>query len=68
MAKKHSSIPVEAIEKSILTIHGQRVILDTDLAAIYGVATTRLNQQVRRNRDRFPDDFAYTLTQQEVAP
>ena len=67
MAKKHTPIAVEAIEKSILTIHGQRVILDADLTAIYGVTTTRLNQQVRRNRDRFPDDFAYSLTQQEVA-
>jgi hypothetical protein len=68
MAKKHSLIPAEAIEKSILTIRGQRVILDADLAVIYGVTTARLNQQVRRNHDRFPDDFAYSLTQQEVAP
>jgi hypothetical protein len=65
--KKQTPIRVEAIEKSILTIHGQRIILDADLAAIYGVTTTRLNQQVRRNRDRFPDDFSYSLTQQEVA-
>jgi hypothetical protein len=68
MAKRHTLLPAETIEKSILTIRGQRVILDSDLAAIYGVTTARLNQQVRRNRDRFPDDFAYSLTQQEVAP
>jgi hypothetical protein len=67
MAKKQTPIRVETIEKSILTIHVQRVILDANLAAIYGVTTARLNQQVRRNRDRFPDDFAYALTQQEVA-
>jgi hypothetical protein len=65
MAKKRALIPGEQIEKSILTIRGQRVILDADLAAIYGVTTTRLNQQVRRNRDRFPADFAYLLTQPE---
>jgi hypothetical protein len=67
MTKKHRLIPVEQIEKSILTIRGQRVILDADLAAIYGVTTARLNQQVRRNRDRFPADFAYLLTQQQLA-
>jgi hypothetical protein len=43
------------------------LILDADLASIYGVTTARLNQQVRRNHDRFPADFAYQLTQQEVA-
>jgi hypothetical protein len=67
MTKKHSLIPGDQIEKSILTVRGQRVILDTDLAAIYGVTTARLNQQVRRNLDRFPADFAYQLTPQEFA-
>ena len=46
---------------------GQRVMLDSDLARLYGVTTKALNQAVRRNADRFPEDFAYPLTQQEVA-
>lgn len=54
------------IEQSIFVMRGQRVMLDADLAKLYGVTTGRLNEQVRRNRDRFPDDFAYQLTQQEV--
>ena len=55
------------IEGSILTIHGQRVILDHDLARLYGVSTKRLNEQVKRNRDRFPEDFMFQLEVQEVA-
>ncbi len=51
----------------IMTIRGKRVILDTDLARIYGVPTRRLNEQVRRNTDRFPPDFAFVLTGQELA-
>jgi hypothetical protein len=50
-----------------MTIRGQRVILDADLARIYGVPTRRFNEQVRRNADRFPPDFAFVLTAQEVA-
>jgi len=50
----------------IVTIRGKRVILDADLARIYGVPTRRLNEQVRRNADRFPSDFAFVLTEQEV--
>lgn len=50
-----------------LTIRGQRVILDAGLARIYGVQTKRLNEQVRRCADRFPSDFAFLLTPQEVA-
>jgi hypothetical protein len=50
----------------IMTIRGQRVILDADLARIYGVPTRRLNEQVRCNADRFPPDFAFVLTDQEV--
>jgi hypothetical protein len=50
-----------------MTVRGQRVILDADLARIYGVPTRRLNEQVRRNADRFPPDFAFVLTGQEVA-
>jgi hypothetical protein len=46
----------------IMTVRGKRVILDADLARIYGVPTKRLNEQVRRNTDRFPPDFAFVLT------
>ena len=55
------------IEALIYTIRGQRVILDHDLAAIYGVSTKALNQAVKRNADRFPDDFAFQLTSDEAA-
>jgi len=55
----------ERIEKTILLIQGQKVILDADLAKLYGVTTTRLNEQVRRNRKRFPDDFMFQLTKEE---
>ncbi len=58
-----SIIPQEQIEKSILIIRGYRVILDADLAKIYGVSTKRLNEQVRRNLDRFPDDFMFQLSE-----
>lgn len=55
------------LERRILLIRGSRVMLDSDLAAIYGVPTKRLNQQVRRNLGRFPDDFMFQLTEKEVA-
>ena len=58
-----SAMPQEQIEKSILIIRGHRVILDADLAKIYGVSTKRLNEQVRRNLDRFPDDFMFQLSE-----
>ena len=51
----------------IRLIRGIRVMLDSDLAALYGVTTKRLKEQLKRNRDRFPDDFAFELTRQEVA-
>jgi hypothetical protein len=60
-------IPVERIEQSILVIRGCKIMLDVDLAAIYGVSTTRLNEQVRRNLDRFPPDFMFQLTPEEKA-
>jgi hypothetical protein len=56
---------VDEIEGSIHLIRGQRVMLDSDLAKLYGVPTSRLNEQVSRNKERFPADFAYQLTQQE---
>ncbi len=49
----------------ILTVRDQKVVLDTDLAAVYGVTTKRLNEQLRRNRERFPTDFAFQLTSDE---
>jgi predicted AAA+ superfamily ATPase len=66
MAKVERSVAVEQISRSILNLRGQRVILDRELAAIYGVTTKRLNEQVKRNRDRFPDDFMFQLTAEEV--
>jgi len=54
------------VEESIIIIRGQRVILDSDLAIFYSVTTKRLNEQVRRNVDRFPEDFMFKLTIQEV--
>ncbi len=59
-------IPVERIEKSILLIRGHKVMLDKDLATLYDVKPIALRQQVRRNIDRFPDDFMFQLTQEEV--
>jgi len=53
------------IEQAIHIFRGQRVLLDSDLAVLYGVTTRVLNQQVSRNHDRFPEDFAFQLTQQE---
>ena len=66
VSKKKSLIPVERIERSILLIRGQKVILDRNLADLYGVETRVLNQAVRRNRDRFPDDFLLELTREEI--
>ena len=54
-------IPVGRIEQRILPIRGERVMLDADLAALYGVSTKRLNEQVRRNPERFPEDFVFHL-------
>ena len=58
-------IPAERIEKKILLIRGEKVMMDSDLAALYGVTTKRLNEQVKRNRDRFPEDFMLQLTRDE---
>lgn len=68
MAKKKTqdqTISAGDIEKSIHVIRGNRVMLDSDLAKLYGVRTSALNQAVKRNSERFPEDFAYQLTQQE---
>ena len=68
MAKKRTkqrAITRAEIEQAIHVIRGQRVMLDSDLAKLYGVTTGRLNEQVTRNKGRFPEDFAFQLTQQE---
>ena len=58
-------IPAEVIERRIYLIRGQRVMLDRDLAELYGVTTAALNQAVKRNSDRFPDDFMFQLDREE---
>jgi hypothetical protein len=65
MTSKKLPIPVERIEKAILLVRGQKVILDKDLAVLYGVETRVLKQAVRRNRNRFPSDFMFELTKEE---
>ena len=59
--------PIEYVERRILSIRGQRVIVDSDLAELYGVETRALNQAVNRNAQRFPDDFAFRLTTEEFS-
>jgi len=69
MARKSedkSLLPVERIERCILSTRGQRVMLDRDLAELYGVETRALNQAVRRNAERFPSDFMFALTREEI--
>jgi len=60
-----SIVSIEHIENRIYIMRGQRVMLDSDLAALYGVSTKRLNEQLRRNIERFPDDFAFCLKNEE---
>ncbi len=67
MAGERSPIPVEQIEHAILLIRGQKVMLDADLAGLYGVTVGRLNEAVKRNRDRFPADFMFQLADSEFA-
>jgi hypothetical protein len=69
MARKKTAAPaasVADIARAILVLHRQRVILDADLAALYGVTTKRLNEQVKRNAARFPEDFMFRLSAQET--
>jgi hypothetical protein len=63
--KTMNPVPVEHITRSILVLRGYRVLLDTELAALYGVSTKRFNEQVRRNCDRFPSDFMFQLSAEE---
>lgn len=62
---KNTPVPVEHIARSILVLRGHKVILDADLAALYGVETRRLNEQVKRNIERFPEDFMFQLSAEE---
>ena len=57
--------PIARIENRILLVRGHKVLLDADLAALYGVSTKRFNEQVRRNAERFPADFMLRLTRKE---
>ncbi|MBI3007960.1 MAG: ORF6N domain-containing protein [Candidatus Omnitrophica bacterium] len=59
-------IPQEVIEQKILMMRGHKVMLGRDLAKLYGVETAHLTRQVRRNIDRFPDDFMFQLTREEL--
>ena len=61
-----SPVQIERIQQAILLIRGKRVMLDADLAKLYGVSTKRLNEQVKRNRDRFPQDFMFQLNPEEA--
>jgi hypothetical protein len=65
MTSKQLPIPAERIEKAILLVRGQKVMLDRDLAELYGVTTGNLNKAVKRNLDRFPPDFMFQLKQEE---
>jgi ORF6N domain len=65
MAKGKSVIPIERIATRIYLIRGEKVMLDSDLAELYDVRTSALNQQVTRNMDRFPEDFAFRLAAEE---
>jgi hypothetical protein len=67
MPENTKSVPFAAIETRIHLIRGRKVMLDTDLAQLYGVATKNLNKAVERNRERFPEDFMCQLTAQEFA-
>jgi hypothetical protein len=58
-------IPIDRIENRILQVRGERVIIDADLASFYGVPTRRLNEQVKRNIERFPEDFVFQLSLEE---
>jgi ORF6N domain len=66
VAKSKALAPVEEIGRTILILRRQRIILDADLAALYGVPTKALNQAVKRNAERFPEDFMFRLSRAEV--
>jgi len=66
MRKQYNIIPKTKIEQKIFLVRSRKVILDADLAALYGVETRRLNEQVKRNINRFPEDFAFQLSLEDV--
>ena len=66
MEGQTSLIPMERIERAILLIRGEKVMLDSDLAELYGVETKAMNRAVKRNQGRFPSDFMFQLTVEEV--
>ncbi len=61
-----NSLTLPSIALAIFTLRGHKVILDTDLATLYGVPTKRLNEQVKRNADRFPEEFMFVLSKEEA--
>jgi hypothetical protein len=65
MVSKHPPVHLGDIQQRILLIRGEKIIVDVDLAEFYGVSTKRLNEQIRRNRERFPSDFMFRLTRDE---
>jgi len=65
--KEQSIIPDEIIMNKIIILRGGKVMIDRDLAELYGVTTKRLNEQVKRNKKRFPEDFMFQLTEEEKA-
>jgi len=66
MSKALAQVPIEHVEKAILLVRGEKVILDTDLATLYDVETRSLLQAVKRNSERFPSDFIFQLTRKEA--
>ncbi len=64
--KEKSIIPIEVVSQKIFFIRGQKVMLDVDLAELYGVSVIRLNEQVKRNRSRFPEDFMFQINKNEL--
>ena len=65
MTEKKALVPLERIESQIYLLRGQKVMIDADLASLYGVTTKRLNEQIKRNKTRFPVDFVFQLTEME---
>jgi len=67
-ARSKQDTPTVHVESLIRVVRDQRVILDSDLARVYGIPTFRFNEAVKRNRERFPEDFMFQLSKEEFAP
>ena len=67
MTPTKSIVPIGKIQQMILFVHGEKVIIDADIAVLYGVPTKHLNEQFKRNKERFPDDFMFHLSPEEKA-